>query len=203
MSNSQVDQVLDKLIQAKLIRTIPGAAETDSQIELAHESLLYGWPRFQLWLEEDQLTQYNRLRLAKDVEDWIAQGQPDILLWQKSILEEADSYDNLSETEIGFLAKSKNALRAVRIVEEKSAMQIEELSEQLRQVEAQRNALNSFLQSLEFSNRSYKNKYRKSLALAALLLISTVTTICLAIATTRDNTSPFIQETIESELNDH
>ena len=82
MNHTQINQVMNKLIQARLVRFIPNGTQNDGQIELVHEALIYNWPRYQGWLETQELTRYKRLRLAKDDQDWDEQGRPAGLLWQ-------------------------------------------------------------------------------------------------------------------------
>jgi len=107
MNDTQINQVIDKLIQARLVRFIPNGTQNDGQIELVHEALIYNWPRYQGWLEGKELTRYKRLRLAKDAQDWDEQGRPTGLLWQGQILEDAKSYGNLNELEADFVKLSE------------------------------------------------------------------------------------------------
>jgi hypothetical protein len=44
-ARDRVDRVLDKLIQARLIRLTEGDTPDDAQVEVAHEALVRNWPR--------------------------------------------------------------------------------------------------------------------------------------------------------------
>jgi hypothetical protein len=83
MKTDVVNQVLDKLIQARLIRILPGVTPENEQIELTHETLIHSWSHYQKWLQEEELHRYRRWRLAKDAQDWADQGRPDNLLLQQ------------------------------------------------------------------------------------------------------------------------
>ena len=50
----RVDQVLDKLIAAHLLRVSEGDVAADTQVEVAHEALVRNWPRLVDWLEEER-----------------------------------------------------------------------------------------------------------------------------------------------------
>jgi hypothetical protein len=109
MNNVQINQVIDKLVEAKLIRLTPSDTQSDGQVEIVHEALIDNWPRYQGWLEAEQLTRYKRLRLARDAQDWQAQDRPSDLLWRGQMLQKAKSYQNLSVIETEFLEASENA----------------------------------------------------------------------------------------------
>jgi WD40 repeat protein len=63
-------QVLAKLTEARLI-TIEGAPnKADRFVEIAHESLIRGWPRLRAWLDEDRAFLLWRQHLAGALAQW-------------------------------------------------------------------------------------------------------------------------------------
>ena len=181
MSNSLVDQVLSKLIEANLIRVTPGLASAEDRLELAHESLLYDWPHFQALLEKEQFSRYKRLRLTKDVEEWKSQGQPSDLLWRGVAIEEAEGYSHLSAAEMSFLNASREAALSVKLERERTSMHIENLSMRLKQMEDQNMSLKAQVRSLTFDteqNSMYQRKYRNLWTSVMLFLALTTAAVC-------------------------
>ncbi|WP_017302003.1 hypothetical protein [Nodosilinea nodulosa] len=83
----RIDRVLEKLIQARLVRLTAGDSQDDAQVEVAHEALIRNWPRLVDWLEEDRLILRQRLRLTEAAEQWQARGQDASMLWRGALLE--------------------------------------------------------------------------------------------------------------------
>lgn len=108
MEKDQVNQVLNKLIQADLVRLIEGDTPSDTQIELVHNSLLYNWPTLVVWLEDEQLAKSQRLRLSADAEWWAVRGKDPSLLLRGILLEEALFYKDLNELEAEFVKVSED-----------------------------------------------------------------------------------------------
>lgn len=182
MSNASVDQVLSKLIDANLIRVTPGLSTTEDSLELAHESLLYGWSHFQALLEKEQLNRYKRLRLTKDVEEWVEQGQPSNLLWRGAAIEEAEGYIRLSAAEINFLSASRKAASSIKLERESAVMQIADLSTRLKQMKEQNLRLEAQVRSLSSDTEKalmYRKKYRHLSASVILLLVIVATAVSL------------------------
>jgi hypothetical protein len=182
MSNASVDQVLSKLIEANLIRVTPGLSTTEDSLELAHESLLYGWSHFQALLETEQLNRYKRLRLTKDVEEWVGQGRPSDLLWRGVAIEEAEGYIRLSAAEIIFLSASREAALSIELERKSAVMQISDLSTRLKQMEEQNLSLEAQVRSLSSNAEKalmYRKKYRNLSASVILLLVIVITAVSL------------------------
>lgn len=200
MNNSSVDQVLSKLIEANLIRVIPGVSSTEDQLELAHESLLYDWSHFQTLLEKEQLNQYKRLRLTKDVEEWTDRGRPSDLLWRGIAIEEADGYSRLSAAEMSFLSASKEATLSGKLERENATMQIADLSTRLKQMEEQNLSLETQVRSLTSNTEKalvYQKRYRK-LSTSVILFLTILTVAVSLTAITRSRINKNIQWTEES-----
>lgn len=157
MNDTQINQVIDKLIQARLVRFIPNGTQNDGQIELVHEALIYNWPRYQGWLDTQELTRYKRLRLAKDAQDWDEQGRPAGLLWQGQILEDAKSYGNLNELEADFVKLSEATVEEAELQKSQLLAQVSSLSEDLQTQKTQEEGLQQQLGSLETKLRASAN----------------------------------------------
>jgi WD40 repeat protein len=102
-----VDSVLDKLIDARLVRETGGDAPADSQIEVAHEALVRNWSRLLEWLDEEREALRGRSRLATAAEHWDASGRPPDGLLRGQVLDEARAYQGLTALESQFLACSE------------------------------------------------------------------------------------------------
>jgi energy-coupling factor transporter ATP-binding protein EcfA2 len=67
----RVERVLDKLVQARLVRLTEGETPADDQVEVAHEALVRNWPRLVEWLEEERAEISTRRRLDTLVDEWL------------------------------------------------------------------------------------------------------------------------------------
>ena len=52
--HARTDDVLDKLVKARLVRVTQGLRDGDTQVEIAHEALVRNWPRLVDWLEKQR-----------------------------------------------------------------------------------------------------------------------------------------------------
>jgi tetratricopeptide (TPR) repeat protein len=112
-------RVMDKLIEAHLLRVTRCEKPEDDQVEVVHEALVRNWPLFVRWQDEarDELRQ--RARLTDMAELWNARGRDPALLLRGVLLEEAGRYHDLRPLEVEFLTASRSeAERAVREKEE-------------------------------------------------------------------------------------
>jgi energy-coupling factor transporter ATP-binding protein EcfA2 len=105
-ARDRVDRVLDKLIQARLIRLTEGDTPDDAQVEVAHEALVRNWPRLVEWLEDERVNLRRRWRLAVAAEDWQARGRDKSALLRGSVLAEAQRYEDLNALEVEFIQRS-------------------------------------------------------------------------------------------------
>jgi WD40 repeat protein len=108
-ARDRVDRVLDKLIQARLIRLSEGNTPDDAQIEVAHEALVRNWPRLVNWLEDERVNMRQRLRLTVAAEEWKARRKDKSVLLRGALLEDAQKYEDLNELEKEFIRHSKRA----------------------------------------------------------------------------------------------
>jgi hypothetical protein len=118
----QVKSVLNKLIEAGLVREITNGTAKDAQgqplyraddtlIELAHEALIHTWPQLVRWCGEDERLRSQRQQLAKAAKQWDEQGRHPSMLLQGLLLEEALSYKDRSPIEQAFVDASTDALK--------------------------------------------------------------------------------------------
>lgn len=138
-AHDRIDRVLQKLIQARLIRSSKGNnLDNDAQIEVAHEALVRNWPRLVEWLEDERIRLRQRLRLTDQAEQWDALGRDEGALLRGALLQEALQYEDLNSLETEFLKVSQDAI--LREEEEKEAVRLREL-EQARTLAAEQGRL--------------------------------------------------------------
>ncbi len=113
----RVSLVLEKLIDARLVRVTQGDVTSDTQVEIAHEALVRNWPRLVAWLEEERESIRQRQRLGDAAEHWVALGRDAGALLPATLLHEADRFVEatgveLSSLEVEFLQASQQAIVA-------------------------------------------------------------------------------------------
>lgn len=116
-AEDRISRVLDKLVQARLVRVSQGDVLGDRQIEVAHEALVRNWPRLVGWLEEERESIRQRQRLADAAEQWITLGRDSGALLPATLLLEASRFVaardvQLSNSEAEFLQASQAAIAA-------------------------------------------------------------------------------------------
>ncbi|HFQ93446.1 MAG TPA: hypothetical protein ENK32_05520, partial [Anaerolineae bacterium] len=104
-----VDAVLERFIDARLIRLTPGDTREKDRLEIGHIVLARNWPRLLGWLEEDRVTRRRRLRLRAMAEQWDATNRDPGALLRGQLLAEARTYNDLDELESLFVARSIEA----------------------------------------------------------------------------------------------
>jgi YD repeat-containing protein len=105
----QVDRVLDKLIDAGLIRLTRGETPRSDQLEVAHEALIRNWNMLVEWLDQERTVLRRRLRLTADAEQWSARGEDPSNLLRGNLLEEASQYPDLNALEEKYINESRRA----------------------------------------------------------------------------------------------
>ncbi len=106
-ARDRIDRVLEKLIQAHLIRLTEGDNPDDTQVEIAHEALIRNWPLLIDWLESERAILRQRYRLTDMAEQWLSRERDKDLLLRGRQLEEARQHDDLSELEEEFIRYSQ------------------------------------------------------------------------------------------------
>lgn len=118
----RVDRVLDKLAKARLIRA------DDVQVEVAHEALVRNWPQLQEWIDKEREHLRQRFVLTDTSTRWLNTERDPMSLLRGRVLEEAESYGDLNETEAEFVRASRAAAEAA---------EREKREAQRREIEAQ------------------------------------------------------------------
>jgi WD40 repeat protein/energy-coupling factor transporter ATP-binding protein EcfA2 len=77
----RVDRVLEKLVNARLVRLTPGAMAAEDHIEVAHEALVRNWPTLVTWLQEERSAIATRRRLESRAVEWgrLGRGEAGLL----------------------------------------------------------------------------------------------------------------------------
>src|SRR5262249_32589867 len=74
-ARDRIDRVLQKLIEARLVRVTGSEMWEAEQVEVAHEALVRNWPRLVEWLQEERLAIGIRRRLELLAAEWVRLGQ--------------------------------------------------------------------------------------------------------------------------------
>ncbi|MBC7930583.1 MAG: hypothetical protein H7Z38_08435 [Rubrivivax sp.] len=106
----QIDEVLRRLDAAHLVRItrpgppaqgtdaaavegrVGGEPSADDQFELAHESLMYTWPKLEDWLKQDREAMILQQHLESYVAEWVLSGRGQDALLDKYKLYEANRW---------------------------------------------------------------------------------------------------------------
>lgn len=107
----RVNDVLDRLTKAGLIRVTPGDERKNDKIEITHEALVRHWPTLVGWIDKERVTMRQRLRLRSAAQQWLEHGKDEGGLLGGSLLEEALTYKALNELETEFVAASQAAVK--------------------------------------------------------------------------------------------
>ena len=137
-ANDRIDRVLQKLVEARLLRQTDGQTADSDQFEVAHEALVRNWPRLVEWLEDERVVMRQRLRFTAQAEEWDTQNRDDSGLLRGRQLQEARLFEQLNPLEQEFISASESAQQLEE--DEKLARQKRELeqAQQLAQEQTQR-----------------------------------------------------------------
>jgi hypothetical protein len=104
----RIEEVLDKLVRARLVRLTEADTAADAQVEVAHEALVRNWPTLVDWLEEEREALRERRRLTAAAEQWKALGEDPGALLRGSVLNDALRLpaDGLTKSERDLLSAS-------------------------------------------------------------------------------------------------
>jgi WD40 repeat protein/DNA-binding SARP family transcriptional activator len=134
---SQVEAVLQTLIDARLITTEEGA------VEVAHEVLIREWPTLRGWLDEDRAALQLHRHLTEAAQAWVRLGRDPGELYRGARLAQAAEWaeahgGELNPLEQGFLAASQELARQREA--EREAQRQRELDAALTRAEEQARA---------------------------------------------------------------
>jgi hypothetical protein len=153
-ARDRVDRVLEKLIQARLLRLTEGDMPGDAQVEVAHEALVRNWPRLVEWLEDEREYLRRRQRLTVAAEQWEAHNRDPGALLRGAILVEALNYEDLNALEQEFLQASQ------QVVEEAN-----------REKEAQRERELALARELAEHQSKSTRRFRRALILSFIQIV--------------------------------
>ncbi|HMO56556.1 MAG TPA: WD40 repeat domain-containing protein [Roseiflexaceae bacterium] len=100
-ARDRVDRVLQKLIDARLVRMTASDLLSNTQIEVAHEALVRNWPTLVGWLEDERVSIATRRKLEERALEWIRLGRGMAGLLDKVQLDEAERW--LASAEASYL----------------------------------------------------------------------------------------------------
>lgn len=84
----ELSQVLDGLVESRLLIVQTGGGSGDATIELVHESLIESWTTLRRWLEESHEDSVFLEQLRAAARQWITKGNDSGLLWGGEMAEE-------------------------------------------------------------------------------------------------------------------
>ena len=116
-ASDRVERVLEKLIEARLVKITQGYSsndDQDAQVEVAHEALIRNWPRLVGWLEDERVNLRDRLQLTAKAKEWDTKGRIEGALLRGKLLEEVKQTEDLTDLEKEFIRVSKNYERRNR-----------------------------------------------------------------------------------------
>jgi len=88
----RIERVLDRLIQAQLLRQTVSPQGAEPQVEVAHEALVRNWPLLTEWLQEAQTSLAQRRRLEARAKEWIQLDRDPRALLDEVELREAERW---------------------------------------------------------------------------------------------------------------
>lgn len=176
---SQVDMLVQRLVEARLVRLTPGDAQRPSYLEVAHDALARNWPRLVGWLDEEKLALSTRRRLEQQTQEWLRLGGGSAGLLDETQLREAERW--LASPEANYLGydpalprlivASSEALRAAE--REREAAREREL-EQARALAREQQARAEAEAARANAERRSRNILRLLTAALAVLAVTAI-----------------------------
>lgn len=136
-----VHEVVAALTDARLLTTGRGAGSDTEWIQVSHEALIRGWPRFRRWIDEDREGLLVHRRLGEATAEWRRRGAEEDLLFRGTQLAEAEAWrerrgGEMNELERRFLDAS--AAFRDREAREREALRARELAQARQLAETER-----------------------------------------------------------------
>ncbi|MCP4545558.1 MAG: TIR domain-containing protein [bacterium] len=108
---SEVETVIERLASARLLTTDCDAASGEKLVDIAHEALLYDWPRLRSWIEESRSALRIHRWLSANAEEWARLERDEGNLMRGAQLAEVEAWSvehgqEMSGLEREFLASS-------------------------------------------------------------------------------------------------
>jgi hypothetical protein len=109
----RVALVLDRFVEAGLIRKTPGIDTDDDRFEVAHEALVRDWDRLGSWVKAKRQESEKRLQLITTAKLWQKSGNPGYLL-QGDAIKEAAAFREAAPQLRDLIAASERAAQRRR-----------------------------------------------------------------------------------------
>jgi WD40 repeat protein len=177
-ANDRIDRVVEKLIQARLVRMTGGDTPEEEQIEVAHEALVRNWPTLVGWLEDERAALAARRRLEAKATEWVRLGRGSSGLLDREQLLDAEHWLASPEAaDLGFdpslpelVVWSRAAIEEAELEQEAARQRELHQAQALAESERQRaEAERKRAELEEASNRRLKWLFR---ALAVLTMLA-------------------------------
>ena len=104
-------QLVDQLVEARLLVVQTGDGGSGATVEIVHESLIHGWPTLRRWLDESQDDSPFLEQLRNAARQWQAKGRDPGLLWRGEMVDEAARFSRRYRGELG--RQQRDFLKAV------------------------------------------------------------------------------------------
>jgi WD40 repeat protein len=177
----QVEAVLKKLVDARLVTTGEGT------VEVAHEALIREWPTLRQWLDENREGLRLHHQLNDAAQDWQRLGNDTGALYRGVRLSQAMEFakkndDQLSQLERGFLTASRDI--EVQIEAEREAQRQKDLVNAQRlaqEAEARRIAEENRAREAELSATNLRARNRIITRVGVIAVLAAILASCLAL----------------------
>ncbi|HTR55106.1 MAG TPA: protein kinase [Kofleriaceae bacterium] len=106
-----VEQILDRLVQARLVQ-LQADPTHGSTVEIVHEVLIDEWPTLQRWLDDGQALRGFLQELRQAARQWASRGRPNDLVWRDATAR--DALRNADRNVLELSAIERDFLHAMR-----------------------------------------------------------------------------------------
>jgi tetratricopeptide (TPR) repeat protein len=158
-----INETLEELYRAGLVRITTGDDPENDKVEVAHEALVRNWPMLVGWIEQERVKMRQRRRLTSAAEQWLDHGRDEGALLGGTLLSEVAQYDDLNDLEKEFIKASQAFAEKI----EKEKAEALELKNQL-----ERDAFLALQQKNEAMAKNVRRLYFFIPVLIALLIIA-------------------------------
>jgi hypothetical protein len=117
-----IGRMLERLVDARLVRLAAGETPGDDQVEVAHEALVRNWPTLVDWLEEEKAAIATRRRLESRAAEWARLGRGAAALLDEVEWREAERWLQSAEAQyLGYNPALPAYIAASRAATERAA----------------------------------------------------------------------------------
>jgi len=157
-ASDRVKRVLDRLVEARLLKVSPGETPADDQVEVAHEALVRNWPRLVNWLEDERRKIERQRWLTERAARWEQLGEEHEALLRGRDLTEAQQLDDqdLTALEQRYIQLSAEAALEAERARDRAAAKLTRLNRLLLTIAA--GLLASLVAAVYFSVQARHNQ---------------------------------------------